>query len=206
MHYICENIKRVMETRGISISEMARRSGVSKATISKWFTQEKKPRVDIVEKIADALQLPVDYFFDERFIDHWQEEAGSWEWKSGNVYEVAAGDGRINDGYEESGIKPKSNEYTMIRICGDSMSPSILDGDLLSVHLITDGIQPKDFAIVKVNGDEVTCKHIEITNEGIWLRAENKEVFQDKFYSVQEVLTLPVTIIGVATELISRKL
>ena len=86
------------------------------------------------------------------------------------------------------------------------MFPSLHDGDLVKVHHITGNISPRDFAIVKINGDESTCKHIEITNDGIWLRAENKEVYEDRFFSVQEVLTLPVTIIGVATEIVQRKL
>ena len=86
------------------------------------------------------------------------------------------------------------------------MFPSLHDGDIVKVHHVTDDISPSDFAIVKINGDEVTCKHIEIAVSGIWLRAENKDVYEDKFYTVQEVMTIPVTIIGVATEITSRKL
>jgi repressor LexA len=203
MHYIAANVKKLIEMKGLSLSEFSRQTGVSKATVSRWFNEDKIPRFDIVEKIASTYDLPIDFFIDESFTEYWKYRDGEWMEKENPdeepTFEVAAGPGRVN-------TDRGTGEYSTIKIVGDSMYPSLHDGDLLKVHHIADGIPPHKFAIVKVNGDEVTCKHIEITNEGIWLRAENKEVFQDKFYSVQEVLTLPVTIIGVATELISRKL
>ena len=43
-------------------------------------------------------------------------------------------------------------------------------------------------------------KHVEWTGEGLWVRAENKEVFEDRFYSVKDIATIPVQVVGKAVE------
>lgn len=203
MHYISANVKKFIEMNGLSISEFSRQTGISKATISRWFNEEKTPRFDMIEKISARYGVPMDYFVDESFTEYFKLTKDGWVWKDNYydepTYEVAAGNGRVNEALGE-----KTGEYSTIRICGDSMYPSLHDGDLVKVHHVTDDISPSDFAIVKINGDESTCKHIEVTNEGIWLRAENKEVFEDKFYSVQDVLSLPIQIIGKAVSIVER--
>lgn len=75
------------------------------------------------------------------------------------------------------------------------MSPLLQDGDYVKIHLQTQ-TSPHDLTAIKIDGESVTIKHVQVAENGVWLRAENKEVFEDKFYSVQEVLSLPVTIIG----------
>lgn len=204
MHYISANVKKFMEMQGLSISELSRQTGVSKATISRWFNEDKIPRFDMIEKIAARYDYPMDYFIDESFTEHFKLTEDGWVWKEDYynepTFEVAAGKGRINQTDEKTG------EYSTIKICGDSMYPSLHDGDIVRVHHVADDIGPNDYAIVKIDGDESTVKHVEFVEDGIWLRAENKNVFADKFYSVQEVMTLPVTIIGKAVAIIKRDL
>lgn len=204
MHYISANVKKFMEMQGLSISELSRQTGVSKATISRWFNEDKIPRFDMIEKIAARYDYPMDYFIDESFTEYFKLTEDGWVWKEDYynepTFEVAAGKGRINQTDEKTG------EYSTIKICGDSMYPSLHDGDIVRVHHVADDIGPNDYAIVKINGDESTVKHVEFVEDGIWLRAENKDVFADKFYSVQEVMTLPVTIIGKAVTIIKRDL
>ena len=195
MKSVTQNIHTLLETFNVSNASLAKAIGVDKSTVTRWFNSNSEPRSETVKAIADFFEIPVSFLY-EISCDFEKDV----KLMKAPTYEVAAGNGRINESYE------KSSEYSTVKICGDSMYPSLHDGDLVRVHHVADDITPSDFAIVKINGDESTCKHVEITNDGIWLRAENKEVFEDKFYSVHEVLTLPVTIIGVATEIISRKL
>ena len=193
---LSKRIKLLADNKGISNAEIARVAGVSRSAVTKWFNGTSQPKAEILPRLAVYFGMPIEYFLEDDEIINYacgcpQEEQ--------EPYDVAAGTGRINDDYG-------TGEYSDVRICGDSMFPSLHDGDIVRVHHTTTDISSRDFAIVKINGDESTCKHIEITQDGIWLRAENKEVFADKFYTIQDVLTLPVTIIGVATEIISRKL
>lgn len=185
-----ERIKLLAENNGVKNADIARVAGVSRSAVTKWFNGTSQPKADVIPKLAVFFNMPIEYFLEDDEIV---------AYAAGNPYEVAAGNGRFND---DNG----TGEYSEVRICGDSMFPALHDGDIVMVHHVTENISPKDFAIVKINGEESTCKHIEITKDGLWLKAENKEVFADKFYTIHDVLTLPVTIIGVATEIVSRKL
>lgn len=190
-----EKIKVLADITGAKNADIARAAGVSRSAVTKWMNGTSEPRAEVLPKICDYFHYPVEYLLrleeisDDLFMEY-----------KGKEIEVAAGPGRINDEYEHT------DEYTTVRICGDSMYPSLHDGDLVRVHLVTDDITPKDFAIVKINGDESTCKHVEFVNGGILLRGENADAFEDKFYSIQEVMSLPITIIGKAVAIIEREL
>lgn len=200
MKSVSQNIRTLLTTFNVSNATLAKSIGVDKSTITRWFNSDSEPRGETVKAIADYFEIPVSSLYDPHdtfysFITEMKSIENQLE-----RIEVSAGNGRINNEYENT------SEYSTVKICGDSMYPSLHDGDLVRVHHVTEDITPSDFAIVKINGEECTCKHIEITSDGIWLRAENKEVFEDKFYTVQEVLTLPVTIIGKAISIVERKL
>jgi len=45
--------------------ELAEKSGISKTTISQILLGQSNPTVETIEKIADALSVPVSYFFDD---------------------------------------------------------------------------------------------------------------------------------------------
>ncbi len=190
------NIKTLLQHFGVTNASIAKRIGVDKSTLTRWFTSDSSPRSESVKAIADIFDIPVSMLYEvpvefEKDIELIK--------KPETVYEVSAGYGRINDNYE------KSDEYSTVRINGDSMLPSLHDGDLVRVHHITDDISAKDFTVVKINGNESIIKHVEITKDGLWVRSEN-ECYDDVFYTMQECLTIPVTIIGKAESIIERKL
>ena len=194
-----ERLEALLNQKGITAYRLCKDTGISRSMMSQWKNGTYTPKIDKIVKIADYFDVPLEYFYDTE--DGFSEERLShYE----QIHEVSAGNGRLNESCEYKTNK-SDPEYSTVRICGESMYPVLHDGDLVRVHHITDPI-PNKIYIVKVNGDESTAKYIEVTDKGIWLRAENKEVFEDRFYSVQEVLTLPVQIIGVAEELVSRKL
>jgi repressor LexA len=186
-----EKIKKLAELTGAKNADIARAAGVSRSAVTKWMNGTSEPRAEAIPKIAAYFHYPVEYLMTLEDIS--QEIFAEYSGK-----EVAAGQGRINDEYEHT------EEYSTVRVVGDSMYPSLHDGDIIRVHHVTDDISPADFAIVKINGDESTVKHVEFVKDGIWLRAENKDAFTDRFYSVQEVMTLPVTIIGKAVSIVER--
>ena len=78
MHYISSNVHKLMEVKNLSLSEMSRQTGVSKATLSKWFDSDRQPRIDMVEKIASRYNLPIDYFLDDSFIEYWKFDGNEW--------------------------------------------------------------------------------------------------------------------------------
>lgn len=62
---IGEKLKELLKQRGMKQSELATMIGVSKQTINSIITRNNKA-VDFstMEKIADALDVPIEYFFD----------------------------------------------------------------------------------------------------------------------------------------------
>ena len=96
--------------------------------------------------------------------------------------------------------KDLTEDYEWCFMCGDSMLPELKDGDQVKVHLQT-VTETTDLTVVKVGAEQCTVKYVEIVENGVWLRALNKSVYDDHFYSVQQVIALPISIIGKVIEL-----
>ena len=184
-------LKKLCNKRGISINKLEQELGFSQGSLGK--INSNVPKADKLYAIARYFDVPMELFFD-KVKDSYLEAKEP-------VYDVACGQGRINGDYSDEYIEEESEEdCSWCKVCGESMSPILTDGDLVKVRHMTQ-TEPTDLTAIKVDGESSTIKYVEVVENGIWLRAENKDVFEDKFYSVQEVLTLPITIIGKVVEL-----
>ena len=102
--------------------------------------------------------------------------------------------------YEEIDAKTAaSGEHFALQIKGQSMEPRIKDGDVVIVRK-QDGCDSGDVAVVLVNGDEATVKRIKKEPAGIMLIPSNPS-YEPKFYSNDEIESLPVKILGKVIEL-----
>lgn len=193
-----DELRRIL---GFSVSDICRETGIAKSTMSDWKKGKFKLKEDKRKLIAKMFgvtlavldgeePIPVELF--STFISPVPKPA----------FDLSAGDGRVNGEYADEFIDTNrdTDNYSYCTIHGDSMYPILHDGDMVKVKIQTT-TTPQDITVVKVDGETVTAKYVEIVSDGVWLRAENKEVFEDKFYSVMEVMTLPVTIIGKVVEL-----
>ena len=184
-------LKKLCNKRGISINKLEQELGFSQGSLGK--INSNVPKADKLYAIARYFDVPMEMFFD-KVKDSYLEAKEP-------VYDVACGQGRINGDYSDEYIEEESDEdCSWCKVCGESMSPILTDGDLVKVRHMTQ-TEPTDLTAIKIDGESSTIKYVEVVENGIWLRAENKDVFEDKFYSVQEVLTLPITIIGKVVEL-----
>lgn len=57
---VYDNIKKICENKGITISQIERDLGFSNASIRKW--KECDPGVRKVQKVADYLKVPIERF------------------------------------------------------------------------------------------------------------------------------------------------
>lgn len=83
------------------------------------------------------------------------------------------------------------------------MSPTYLDGDTIILEKVDDCESGQD-AVVMVNGNDGTFKRVFKNENGIILQPLNPE-YQPLVFSNEQIINLPVRIIGVAKE-IRRKL
>lgn len=95
----------------------------------------------------------------------------------------------------------RGGEYFGLKIKGGSMEPRIKEGDTVIVRR-QETVDTGEIAIVMVNGDEATCKRIvKHQNGGISLMAFNPAAYETHFYTPDEILSLPVRILGKVVEL-----
>lgn len=196
------DFEELCKQKGVRASDVAKATGISPTTFSEWKKGKYTPKADKMAKIADYFDVSVEYLV--RSADDIDLNIVLTP-KRTPLYEVSAGQGRVNGEYaiEYMDDKEDDMEYSWCTICGESMYPELKDGDEVKVLHVTE-TAPSDYTVVKVDGESATVKLVEITDNGVWLRAINKDAFEDRFYSIKEVMTLPVTIIGKVVEVRRR--
>ena len=98
----------------------------------------------------------------------------------------------------------RSGTFFALRVTGDSMEPTIHDGDIVIVRQ-QPRVENGEIGIVTLNGETATVKEVKESSKGITLIGHNAAVYTPHFYDREEVEALPLRIIGKAVEL-RRKL
>lgn len=191
-----EKVRTLCNERGTSIKQLEKDLKFSNGSLAKGI-----PRADRLYKIAEYFDLPMEYFLSddeklEYYYEKIQERLSDYLNKMEKpLYRASAGQGAYNDTYTSDSITMGEEGYEYATVVGDSMLPELRDGDVIKIEP-TSQTSPRDFTLIKIDGEDCTVKMVEVVDNGIWVRALNKEVFEDRFYSIQDVLTLPITIIG----------
>lgn len=95
-------------------------------------------------------------------------------------------------------------EYFGLVAQGNSMSPTIVEGDVLIIRK-QPFVENGKAAIVLVNGCEATVKRVHVTDSAVTLVADNPVAYPPHTYTKEEALCLPIKILGVVVE-IRRKM
>lgn len=186
-----QRYRLLADEKNMSDYRVAKEAGIAQETLSSWKRGKYVPKREKLERLANYFDVDVDFFFSESPFERIVSDSITpIAEKIQRVYEAGAGAGRQNTDYGDNG------EYSIVIIRGDSMEPSLKDGDEVTVHHTSD-VKPSEYAIVRINGDDVVCKHVETVENGIVIHSENP-LYEDKFYSISDVLTLPINIIGKA--------
>lgn len=190
-------LKEARKAARMTQAEVAKILGVNQNTYSYWETGKTKIDNISLSKLAEIFNVSIDYLLDiqppvkgVRVPIYGSVPAGVPLEAIENI-----------EGYEE--ITPalaSKGEYFALKIKGESMSPFILNNDIVIVRKQSE-IESGDIAIVLVNGDEATCKTVKISDDGITLIGHNTLVYPPHFYSQKEIATLPVRIIGRVVEI-----
>ena len=184
--------------------ELVERTGISKASVSQYRSGYATPSNLAAEKLCAPFGLNPAWLmgFDvprtwaaQEQLSYRQEQvnlipligriaAGPETWVYDDVYDWVP--------YKEGATK---EEYYALTISGDSMAPTLVDGDMVYVKSTTH-VQTGDIAVVVINGDEGTCKEVHLMDNGIMLIGHNQAAYKPRFYSAEEIETLPVQIKG----------
>lgn len=93
----------------------------------------------------------------------------------------------------------KSGLYFALKIKGDSMSPRILEGDVVIVRK-QPMVDSNQLAVVAINGDTATCKKVIWDENGGMFLVSLNPAYPPKYFSASEINSKPVTILGKVVE------
>jgi len=194
---IGDNIRRLRERASMSQLELASSIGVTPTAVSAWETGVRTPRMGPLQKIADYFKVSTAEII-EGPRNNKPNGIRIPIFDGARMGPPRESTGEILDWMELGPDYAKRGELVAVRVHGDSMSPRIVDGDIVIVK-----VQPTaengDIVIVFVENAS-TCKYIQITKTGIKLIPYNSS-YDPMYFSNDEITNLPVTVYGKVIEL-----
>ena len=190
MAKIAERLKTALEIRDISQSELSRKTGIGKSSISTYLTGEYEPKQKNIYKMALALNVNEAWLMGADVPMERQDTAASHiqnpiaanitplpamkEWQV--LGATACGKPLHRELLDETILAPADIKADIVFRCvGDSMiNARIFDGDAVFIHLQPE-VENGQIAVARV-GDEYTLKRIYVFEDYVELRAENPTV------------------------------
>ena len=213
---LTRDIGQLMSTlrkeRGLSQERLAELLNCTKQTISNYECNKRRPDYEMLEAIADVLNVPMAFFISK---EEQREELDKIygiippKKRKGRIIPVL---GTIPAGVPLEAIEdvldyeelPESmfsggREYFALKIKGDSMMPRYEDGDVVILRQQDSCESGQDCAVL-VNGNDATFKRVRMNEKTLTLQPLNP-AYEPMVYTTKEVVDLPVRILGVAVEI-----
>ncbi len=204
-------LKKLRKERGLTQPDIAKLLGISYQAVANYENGRREPDNESLVKLANFFSVSVDYLLrgDEALQVNNEKSNIPKPSKAGSKWipvlgHVAAGIpiDAVEDiiDYEEiPEDMVRTGEYFALQIKGDSMEPRISSGDVVIVKKQSQ-VDSGQIGIVIVNGHEATCKKIMYTESGIMLISTNP-IYEPQYYTAEQVVNLPVVVIGKVVEL-----
>lgn len=178
MSVISERLRTAMELRGMRQAELAKRTGIGKSSICTYLSGDYAPKPDNVYRLAEALRVEPGWLMgrdvpmEARPLPH-PELLSVRRRRIRMLGDVAAGEPIYADEQADNyvGVDGELECDFALRVKGDSMSPRLLDGDIVFFREqddVTDG----QIAAVIVD-DSATLKHVYHLANGVQLVSDN---------------------------------
>jgi repressor LexA len=163
---LVKKIRKARMNKGLNQKQLAQLLGISHSTLNKYENNTIKPNVNILQKIAKILNVPIQYFFEEEITNF------------SNVKEVEmvilpilgnirAGQPLFAEEHLQKYIPfPKEMlsagyKHFLLKVEGDSMiGDGIEDGDIVLIRVQDYADYDGQIAAVIINGDETCLKHL----------------------------------------------
>lgn len=187
MDIFVTQLRKAMFLRGMKQVELSRATGLTDSQISSWYNGRYRPNAEAMTKIAAALGVTTDYLLGKEEIPiakftlpqfHDVPVLGS----------VAAGTPILAQ-EDVIGTVMTDKDVFALRIRGDSMSPRIMDGDIVLVRQ-QDAAEDGDLVIAEIDG-EATCKVLKRSHGSVMLVPFNA-AFAPFVFSGQEAEDLRI--------------
>ena len=195
-------LKNLRESIGMNQEELSEKFGISKSTIGMYETNKREPNFELLKEFANFFNVSTDYLLEQIKKD---DLANFDMIQIPLLGKIQAGVPTemfldIIDYIDIPADMARGNkELFALKTKGKSMEPNFIEGDIL-IFEKTEDCENGQFCAVAVNGDDATFKKVTKTDTGIMLQPLNPD-FETKFYTNEQIASLPVTIIGVLKQI-----
>ena len=190
-------IKSLRQSKKITQNELASMCGVHQTAVSQWENGRTLPDKQTLIKLSDIFGVSVDMLMGK------SEPAAKQNLVPVLGY-VRAGSPigayeDILDFVEIPAEMAATGDYFGLKVKGDSMTPKICPDDVVIVHK-QDYIENGEIAVVLINNLEATVKKVIKKGTSLTLVPFNTS-YEPMIFTPEEIVTLPVKIIGKVVEL-----
>ena len=187
---IAENIKRIRLEHGLSQSELGKIAGVSDKAVSTWELGLKTPRMGAVEKMANYFGITKSAIVDDAPMTSLQKSVippGFMPMPEmvqvPLIGSIACGTPITAEQNIKSyiGVPAAWRADFALECHGDSMAPTICDGDVVCIRSQPE-VEQGQIAAVRI-GEEATLKHCYYQNGVVQLIADNPSACPPMVYT-----------------------
>ena len=171
-----ERFTELFEDSGKTITELSKDLHVSNQTISAWKTGARSPKEPTIIAISDYFHVSVAWLmgFDVEKQERFPDLIPISSLRSQSIPligSVAAGEPILADESHDIYIDSPIKADYALRIDGDSMNPTYLDGDIVYIRM-QDDVDDGTVAVVLVD-DSACLKHVYHIPNGLQLVSDN---------------------------------
>ena len=211
---LAKNLNKYMKINEVDRNKVANDLNIKYTTLTDWCNGNSYPHIDKIEMLANYFHIQkYDLIEDIK----WDKNTKLANMEK-NVVRVPLL-GKIPAGMPIEAIEDEytvdyeevpadwmkgNKEYFALRITGDSMEPDFKDGDTV-IFLRTSDFTSGQNCCVRINGSDATFKKVTLREDGIMLsplNLNNSTGFLPRIFTKDEILNLPVEILGIAKKLI----
>lgn len=187
---IAENIKRIRAEHGLSQAELGKIAGVSDKAVSTWELGLKTPRMGAVEKMANYFGITKSAIVDDAPMTSLQKPVVPPGFmpmpemvQIPLIGSIACGTPITAEQNIKSyvGVPAAWRADFALECHGDSMAPTICDGDVVCIRSQPE-VEQGQIAAVRI-GEEATLKHCYYQNGVVQLIADNPSVCPPMVYT-----------------------
>ena len=202
-----KRLEKALNFRNMKPVELHERTGISESLLSKYLSGNAIARQRKIALISETLNInPVwlmgyDVPMEETQVDY----LGNPVTKIPLLGVVKAGyDYMAQENWEDmievdKNIVKDNSDYFALKIKGDSMSPVLIENDIVIIKKQED-FENGDLVVAIVNGDEATIKKGRKSDNSILLQPLNTSN-EPLIFTYDEMKTIPVTIVGIVKQL-----
>ena len=207
-----KNLKYYMTINNKNRNDVCRDLDIPYTTFAEWYNANIYPRIDKIEMLANYFDIKKsDLVEDKDKLYEQLKNIGTMYVSNTEMVKIPVL-GVVKAGYDylaqenwigtidvEKNIVNDGSEYFALKVVGDSMSPVLIQDDIVVIKKQND-FENGDIVVAIINGNEATIKKGKKTDSSITLQPLNPS-YDPLVFTYDEVKSIPVTIVGIVKQL-----